>query len=382
MKSLKEHKAQILAAIALAFSLGMVVPSAVFASDGMVVQADGTVVGSATAADLMTMITEVQKNADYAKGTALVNAYGTATAQNPTEEQLTAVRKAITDVDSEANVSGLTAAELAVMISGMKTYQTWKPVVTVLNEIVTATGAANVAGISSSNITKVSGDKIQGYYNTLNVVVNPVPETYVENIIKLNNRINTEESFVGYKNAIPMIAATIALEADETDYKAAQALETALGSGAAGKKVPELIEMAKKTSKFDQYRALYESMGFIRSAVENSTGTVDDALLKNLLSTKYKEADLANYYSAMATAAKAIDPAVMNNLLAIPNTSAGTPEEKPTDDNKVNTPNTGIVGLFESGALDLGMITLIASVAVAGVAGVGVIAKLYLKKKF
>jgi len=85
------------------------------------------------------------------------------------------------------------------------------------------------------------------------------------------------------------------------------------------------------------------------------------------------EAEQMVAYSKMAAAAEAIDPTVMKGLMAykLPDTSAG-----------VDAPDTGIIGLIESGALDLGMITLIVSVVVASLAGAGLIAKLYLKHKF
>ncbi len=396
MKNLKEHKVQILAALALAFSLGMVIPSTTFAMGGEgepVALADGA---TTSTQQLLDVISQATKADNYTLYKNLVNGYNNLAAAT-SENQAAAVTSAVNAVKALVTDAPLTnaspAASVLAYIGNMNSYKTWAPVINAINAAMKEANVTTESAITADGLKNCTPAQIESWYNEINNVVNPTPATYAENIVVLAGRVKTAGAFANYWTYEPVVAGAIALEAKPNDAGLKAELAKNVGnilnvSGAANLNVEALLAQAKGIENYDKYAALYNSMNFIREALPEGVTDIS-AITAEQLNTKYPMVDgkdpLVNYYTAFGTAANNIDASVMNNLIKLPNTSVpggdDKPEEKP-DDNKVNTPNTGIVGLIESGALDLGMVTLIASVAVASVAGLGLIAKLYLKKKF
>lgn len=393
MKSLKEHKVQILAAIALAFSLGMVVPGAAFASTDVAAQAESSAATQVSVNELLAVIQQAQGVDNYGKYANLVNGYNGLTAATPVANAVPTAVAAVKALITDAPLTNeSTVAAVKTYIENMDAYKTWAPVVNTINTIVTDTGAANASAITATGLAKYKPEQIAQYYNTINNVVNPMPATYAENIVVLAGRVKTNGAFANYWTYEPIVAGALALEAKPGDAAIRAELAKNVANimkvtGASELSTEALLTQAKSIENYDQYVALYNSMNFIREALPEGVTDVSK-ITANELNTKYPAAadgksPLVDYYVAMGRAAKVIDASVVNNLIPFEMPTTSAPEERPKeDDNKVNTPNTGIVGLIESGALDLGTVTLIASVAVAGIAGVGIIAKLYLRKKF
>ncbi len=265
----------------------------------------------------------------------------------------------------------------------------------------------------------------------------PFSDNIAENVVELYNRIQKNEGFADYKKNEDLVllsamvemtntkikdldggedflksvaedqreeaaemtlkdfVAEMKVEADKDESGALQevvaalekmikdaedALAKELGLSAGTSTPVQMVAEAKKRvgDNYPKYLTLLKSMVFIREAA----GAEDELTMKGLTITKAqletafpadnkeKQAELTADYGEMLNAAIAIDSKVADGLVMLPTTSA--PE----------TPDSGIVGLIESGAMDLGTLTLIVSVAVAGLAGIGVIAKLYLKRKF
>lgn len=388
-KNMKQHKTQILAALALAFCLGMVVPNAVFASeggeDGIELYAEGTT-KLATSADLYAAIQKAKTEANFAKYQTLYNAQQ-ALAKDlaaATETQVVAARNAVLAIDNAAQVADMTATELNTYINSMKDYSLWAGMFGAINTVVEKTGSSSYTADLISQ--KMSQNDIQDCYKAVNAFNNRVTGSLADNIMKLYNRINSEQSMSDYRTMAPVLAALETLEdvnAPETDVNAAlttvrNALKILLPEvgGIDTMDAKTLAQTAEGVTDYFKYLALYDSMAFLREITDGGTNLTAAAI-----SGKYSIAAQQENYDAMATAAAAIDPEITAGLWAyeLPNTSAGGEDDKKSD---VDAPNTGIVGLFESGALDMGTLTLIVSVAVAGIAGIGLIAKLYLKHKF
>lgn len=317
MKNLQNHKVQILAALALAFSLGMMVPSATYAAEGsgdVETQADG---GSTSdkktlglAASIAALYNKVQNDesfAGYQKAIALINAVD---AYAPYTESAETVLKKVdgtTDKTLWASLSEATQKKLA-----------------------------GKTGVESIAILKDSDD-----YTTLGTQIDALGTAIT----------NAQTTLAGQVKAL---RPTVTGVDDMT--------------GAA------LINAAKGLDKYDEYAALYKATDFVR-AIATAGTDLTEADVKAKLPNETMQ---MTGYNAMAVAAVAINPKATEGLYSytLPETSVGG------DKNEVEAPNTGIVGLIESGALDMGTITLIVSVAVASVAGLGLIAKLYLKHKF
>lgn len=440
---MKQHKTQILAALALAFCLGVVAPSAVFADGG----AEGTaaqaadVASAVTGADLFALVTTAKSDANFTKYQNLVTAQANLAKDlaNASSDVLTAARNAVTALEPTAQVASLNATDLNDYIIKMDAYKKWSGIIGALNGIVKDTGVANIGALTLANMASLNDAQISKNYDALYAALYPVSKSYAENILQLNSRITTRNSFAAYRAAVPMIQAAEALKpynqnakdyllgippmSDTSVWDALSATSQALVenmrgfealtaikgtadyagpvktavdaalatmdtnvaalkaqlSGVEGVNnmhVDQLIVEAEKTPNYAKFADLYNTLGVIRDA-----GTTAAAL-----DAKYTQATLASSYSKMLAAAEAIDPSAGRGLLTMPTTSAPDDGKKPgnSDDNKsdVDAPNTGIIGLFESGALDMGTLTLIVSVAVAGLAGIGIIAKLYLKHKF
>lgn len=392
MKNLKEHKVQILAAIALAFSLGMVVPT-VFVNDG-VYAATQSEAQNVPVAQLLKVINEaaVTNSAKYKKYEDLVNAYDALNVASPAEDAISKAVAAVTALNSETELTTKSSkAEVLAEIAGMPTFVTWAPAVRAINKIIEDTTATQPSDINAATLANYTPAEIDSLYNAINDAVNPKVNSYDGSIVVLAGRIANDSGFDAYRTHEELVAAALKLEANKEDTAAKTALATAASTvlkltGASDLSADSLlIEVKARLADYDKYVALYNALGFVREALPEGGDDVDE-ITKDDLTKKYSANELVNYYGVLAVAAQAIDPFSVNNLapFEMPDTSVGTPEEKPSTDNndKVNTPNTGIVGLFEAGALDLGTITLIASVAVASVAGLGLIAKLYLKRKF
>ncbi len=384
MKSSKMNKTQILAALALAFSLGMAMPGAVFASEegaGEPVAQAQDVTQKVTAKDLNDAIKAAKADAEYAKYSALYQAVANLPEDlsQATSDQLNVVRSAIgAIVTAGANVGDMNAQELVDYVNnnmpGYKTYVGMLEAVAKVQAYVGEGQTITEATISS----KVPEEELQGLYATIDAFNNRVIGDVADNIVKLNTRITSNASFQAYRASTTLVAAVEAVEAlpanaaESQINTAVSALRAALPAATPNLSTltkEQLLETAKATADFAKNKAMYDALGFVRTLTTGGQ-TLTAAAIDGVYAT---EAEQMVAYSKMAAAAEAIDPAVMKGLMAykLPDTSAG-----------VDAPDTGIIGLIESGALDLGMITLIVSVVVAGLAGAGLIAKLYLKHKF
>lgn len=389
MKNLKINKTQILAALALAFSLGMAMPSAVFASGedaGEPAAQAQNVEQKVSAKDLYDAITAAKADAEYAKYNALYQAVANLPEDltKSTTDQLNAVRTAIGNiVTTGANVGDMTAQELVDYVkNNIPSYNTY---VSMLEAVAKVQAYVNGDATTDQPITealissKVPEGEIPGLYNTIDAFNNRVVGSVADNIVKLNTRIMNNSGFAEYRASTTLVAAVEAVEslpanAAESQVTAAvSALRAALPSTTedlATLTKEQLLEAAKATKDFAKNQAMYDALSFVRTLTTGGATLTAEAI-EGVYAT---EAEQMVAYSKMAAAAEAIDPTVMKGLMAykLPDTSTGD----------MNTPDTGIIGLIESGALDLGMVTLIIAAAVATIAGASLVAKLYLKHKF
>lgn len=383
MKNLKQHRVQILAAIALAFSLGMVVPGAVFASEENAeasIEAQSAVV-NASSEQLMALVTAIKGEKDYDKYEALYAAQ-IALAEDldgASEAKVLAARQAVVALTPEAQVGDLDAKALNAHILGMTGYSDWSAMFTTMKQLEKEVEAT----LSQEAISeKLSQKQITNYYNNLNKFVNRVQGTLAENVAKLFVRISTRDSFKGFRDAAGLVeatekVATLKEDATEAEVNAAvAALKAQLADveGSATMTAEQLVKAARETKGYANYKSLYDAMGFVNKELQKldlAEGDDVEAKLAAALAVTYdkKQAALTEDYGRMATAAVKIDDTVMVGLM---------PAELPTAG--VGTPDTGIVGLIESGALDMGTVMLVVSLAAAGVIGLGVIVRLYTRK--
>lgn len=385
MKSIREHRVQILAAIALAFSLGMVVPNMAFASEenadaGIETHATVTNASSKQLADL---VAAIKNEPGYSKYEDLYEAQIALAEnlENTPEAVLKAAQDAVIAITPNAQIGDLDAAALNDhILKNVQGYSDWSAMFTTMAQLEREVGA----NLSQSAISdKLSTQKITNYYNLLNQFMNRVQGNLSDNVAKLFVRVSTRDSFKGFRDSAKLVeatekVATLKEDATEAEVKTAVDALRALLSGTEGvanMNATELVEAARATNKYAEYKGLYDAMGFINAELKKlNLGEGDDveAKLAAGLAVTYadKQKELMDDYAGMAQAALKIDDSVMTGLMAyeLPQTSAP------------DTPDTGIVGLIESGVLDLGTLTLIASLVVAGVLGISVIARLYTRK--
>ena len=130
MKRLKFNKTQLLAALALVFSLGLATPTmAVFASEGEASietrATDNT--PAVTSEALYTLIQQAKTEANYAKYEAIYNARAVM-AEKPaeaTEAQLNNLRQAIVSLNPQAQVGDLDGVALNEFVLNMDGYKAW-----------------------------------------------------------------------------------------------------------------------------------------------------------------------------------------------------------------------------------------------------------------
>lgn len=380
MKRLKFNKTQLLAALALAFSLGLATPTmAVFASEGEAGietrATDNT--PAVTSEALYTLIQQAKTEANYAKYEAIYNARAVM-AEKPaeaTEAQLNNLRQAIVSLNPQAQVGDLDGVALNEFVLNMDGYKAWSAMFDTMAGITAKVGATVTAQAIADKMTP---DEIKTAYNSLDAFVNRATGTLADNIVKLSDRIDSYTSFATYRLFVPVLndaAALAALGADATETERTAALTSlrtdlkkALPQATGIDTMDEaaLVKLIQETEGMKEYTDLYNASAFLNDV------KVSGKVSASAIETKLTATAQANNYSKLAAAAVAIDNTVMKGLMAytLPDTSAPV------------TPDTGIVGLIESGALDLGTLTIIVSVVVAAIAGLGLIGKLYLKHKF
>ena len=329
---MKEHKQQILAVLALALALGMVMPSAAFASEGTADEAgiEALAEGSEGANGGEDGAGEKEETLGLADSIAELNK------RVQTLDSFATYRKAadklISNMQGLADFTMKAETAMSKTTSGVDENSLWK-------------------ALSATTQTAV---KDMDCYAALQYIKTQNGEDYT----KLKTKIDS----------------LLTLAADEIATIRAEAPKVETGLTLAANLAPaDLIKAVQDgIPHYGAYNALYSALVFVREATPAS-GVVT---AENINLAQPDEGKQMLAYNKIAVAALAIDGNVMSGLYnyKLPTTSA--PDTKP------EAPDTGIVGMIESGALDLGTITLIVSVALASVAGLGLIAKLYLKHKF
>lgn len=391
---------QVLAAFALAFALGVVaVPSNTFAAG----ENTGTQVSDAsyvaTAQDVVNMIKAV-RGADTGNKYANLHAAIKAAEENPDGSFNTlveAIAAFSTDKNKiEPNVDDYDTVDAwkSYAAQYVPNYTVWMNALSTIDAIykdTETTSSTSDADLITAINAKPATSR-QSWYNSLANFYYVSIGTTASNIIELNKRINSE--LTDYPKMAALVAGVEAFnkaditgaELDTAKANLSSALEAVLPEDeTVPTEVDAMIAKAKTVTDYNKYAALYDSLGFIRTLTSNGSSALTEAMV-NTLNTNAQ----ASKYTAMRTAAVALKPNIAHNLMGastLPDTGAGDNDNDNDnsgngDKTDVTTPDTGIVGMIESGALDLGTVTLIASVVVASIAGLGLIAKLYLKHKF
>ncbi len=336
MKSIKNSKASILAVLALALALGVAAPTATFASEG-----SETTGGETT--DTGTAGADKKEEASYSVAESIVE-----------------LNKRITENDSFKAYRD--AEGLVSVVQTAENYL--KPVKDLGKDPV------GFSSLTEAQKTELSDLNSFDYYPALKKALGS------EISEELNKDIAMEE-----------LATSMTLVQLQAEVKK---LINPTTDGNIDDATPQaLVDAAKTLPNYGKFAALYSAMGFVRGmtagSIDNPEGTM---LTVDLINATFagKYATLSGNYKAMAKAAVAIDPKAADGLAeyeepgTLPDTSTSNPDEKPVT--KPTTPNTGIAGLIEAGALDMEAVLLIGAAVVTLVAGAGVIARLYLHRKF
>lgn len=329
---MKEYKKQILAVLALALALGMAVPGAVFASEGTADEAG------------------IEALAEGSEG-----ANGSEDGAGDKEETLSLVESIVelnTRIQTRTTFDTYRKAadKLIANMQGLSEYTLNAK--TAMEKTTSGVGEKTLWAALSTETQNAIKEKT--YYDALNYIKTQNGTDYTTVKSKVDSLLSVATGEIStIRTEAPKVQTGLTLAADLAPEKLIEAVEEGIPN-------------------YEVYDKLYTALAFVREATPTS-GTVTTENIK----AKYpNEGDQMKAYNQIALAALQIDGSVLEGLYTykLPNTSA--PDTKP------EAPDTGIVGMIESGALDLGTITLIVSVALASVAGLGLIAKLYLKHKF
>lgn len=266
-----------------------------------------------------------------------------------------------------------------------------------------ATSANNVVADEESNIGETEGDEggisplaegseVSGGANaegdgagdSEGETKEEVSEDVAENLVELYNRIQSRESFATYRK-VQTIMSDLLIISDATQSSEAQIAALAEARTELAALLPEaegidemgaedLAKTLKMVPDYEEYADLAMESILLNTKLFQKSGASAIAINKATLDQYLTEAELMTIYGDTAQAALAIDDTVMDGLMAyeLPKTSA--PE--------VETPNTGANDGLVEGSLDLVMVTLVASATLATLAGAGVLARLYLHRKF
>lgn len=363
MKNMKTNKVQVLAALALAFSLGLAMPSAVFASEenaGEPAPQSNTAEDSKAEGD--------DKPAAQSDGVEGANKDGDGTGDK--EEVLDLPESVV---------------ELYSRIQKRETFKNYRAAEKLVGNTINVKkdslrDATDYLKHVDISIASGGGETTWAWDVVSQTTKNAVKDKKVYEVLDVLKADAAYTSNAGYKSVVDNITALVQSETAE-EVKQVKALFPDL-TNVDTMTLDKLVETAESLPNYEKFEDLYTASVFLFGFVEGDTTdeatTIDLAELKEAYKGEAGEIKLLLNYNELAKAAVAIDDTVMSGLAdwKLPTTSTGTDEEKP------KVPETGIIGLIESGAVDLGTVTLIVSAIVAGLAGAGLIAKLYLKHKF
>ncbi len=318
---IKEHKTQILSALALAFMLGLAVPGAVFAEGG---DTEAGISAQAESGDK----TDDKKVMDLPESVATL--YGRIKDGGSFKDYLS----------MKALIENTVKIQKSALLSNATDWA----------NNTECTSASGTAGKVSTWISTETKDALKDkkVYEVLTVLKSDAIYDTNTAYKKIVDGLNTN-----YTTWNPIEIAQLKLAAPEV-------------TGIDGMSLQKLVEVAVGLPKYEKSATLITSMEFLENAIQTD-GTVSVKALEAL----YKdEDDLMLHYANMLNAAVAIDKDVADGLFQLPKTSAPT------------APGTGILDWIENGAMDLSTLILVVSVAVASVAGLAILVRLYTKKKF
>lgn len=347
---MKEHKTQILAALALALALGVAVPGAVFASEGTAEEGD---------AGIELLATDGEGANDEGDGAGVA--------------------------DDEKKTLGLqeSVIELYDRVYERESFEGYRDAEDLVGEVISAQKYSMVSAqywLEHMNTSSTIGEEVWAWSLVGQSTKDKIGDKLIYEVLDDLKADSAYTNNEGYKKVVDN-AVTLATASATNIAKELNAMFPDDTAEIAKMDLAELVEKAETLEDFDKYLNLYESMAFLNGLTEATTESEGHPVVsKDKLAAKYKTNDqlaaLTLEYDAFLKAAMAIDDTVAEGLYQLPVTGA------PAEDKKPDAPDTGIVNWIESGALDMGTLTLIVSAVVAGIAGMGLIAKLYLKHKF
>jgi len=380
MKNIKEHKGQILAALALSFALGLAMaPKATFATDVAPEEVGMLPVGATEVAD-----------EGEATGEAGTNEESVTPLNVETTEDETAGEG--TDETTEGDVAG--QAEGTGTGDGANEGE----------EAISQDVAVNLSELDQRVQTRESfADYRKAAPMVRNANFLDLMLKKVENVAQISPELDWEsfpeeeqEALIG-KTMFEAVNYIKGLPIYGTDAKVKKLVDDILAGvttaqtslkaqikelmpatpGVDDMDMEQLVATAKTYTGYAKYLKLAEAM----TALDTERGklTAGTAMTEANVKAAYKndEGQMMIGYNAIALAALEIDDTVMEGLMSyeLPQTGAGT-EDKPT------TPDTGVVGTAEANALDLTLVLTVVAGSLALLGGAGLIAKLYLCRKF
>lgn len=348
---MKEHKGQILAALALSLALGLaVMPSAVFAAEESGAEGEAGV-------DLLALDGEGENAKDDGTGA--------------TEDKKEAL--------------GLTESiiELYNRVQERESFKGYRDAEDLVGEVVSAKKFSLVtaeywlkhADTAVLDSSAAAGSSVFAWNVVSKATQDKMGSKLIYEVIDDLKADAAYTSNEGYKKSVDNTAALAAssvtnitkelntLFPDDTEEIAKMDLKA-------------LVAKAETLKDFAKFVDLYESMQFLNGVTDDGEEHLVVSATK--LTGRYTDAQLQLAYSLFAAAAEAIDGTVLEGLdvsWKLPQTGAPA-EQKP------ETPNTGALDATDASALDLALVTLIAAGSLATLGGAALVAKLYLCHKF
>ncbi len=353
MKNFKEHKGQILAALALGLALGLAMPGAAFATDGMPEEA-----GEPAAMNVEATEDGTDGSTEEADGEATELSEGASTGAGANEGE-----EAVSQDVAENLV------ELNDRIKTRESFADYRKAVAMVKNASVLEGmnmkVEELAAIDPSfkwdELSQAEKDAFQG-----------------KTLLELIEAVKADPNYTD--NA--MIQELVA-KIDEGVEELANNLRTQVKElfpampGVDDMSMTQLVGAAKTYPGFEKYQKLAAAMTTLDEA---SSKLADDAVLTEaMVKAAYgdNEGEMMKGYNAIALAALAIDDTVMEGLM-----SYELPETSVPGNDKPTTPDTGALDAADVSALDMTLLVTIAAGSLATLGGAALVAKLYLCHKF
>ena len=353
---MKEHKGQILAALALSMALGLAMPGAVFATEDVSEEVGEPVVTSLEAPEEVEIVELTDEEGTEDEVAPLANDAQTGAGANEGEDA----------TDNEEEISQDVAENLVELNKRIQTRESF------------ADYRKAVAMVKNATIVDAMTQKLEDLGTVASDfkwddLTDEEKEAFQDkSLLEIVEMVKEDESYADNEMMQMLVTSVEEMMTELLANLRAEIKELLPETeGVDDMTTAQLVGTAKTYPNFAKYQKLAVAMTTLDDMSSKLATGVELTDVMVAVAYQNNEGEMMKSYNAIALAALEIDDTVMKGLMSyeLPETS-------------VSTPDTGAIDATDASALDLALVTLIVAGSLATLGGAALVAKLYLCHKF